>query len=90
MSKPIYTKVYAWVKDYGSSGAEDSRAVRDYMEVESREAISSFQAELMGISRGNYEEEKLDVLVGVKRKTRFGTYARWAKMMLLWMSEHKA
>lgn len=89
MPKPAHTKVYNWVRDYGAGGVEDKRAVQDYLEAESREAVSSFRAELASISKGNYDPEKLDIFVGPQRKSKHGSYDRWAKMMLLWMADYK-
>ena len=89
MGNPVYPKVYAWVKEYANYGSDDARAVTDYMTVESQESIVGLRGELTSISKGNFDEGKMDVFVGVPRKSKHGGYDKWAKMMLLWMAGFK-
>lgn len=83
---PTYTKVHYWVKNYGAPGVEDLRAVHDFVIVEPNEAIASLRAELVGMSKGNYRDDVLDKLIGGGRRSRYGSYAEWAKLMILWMA----
>jgi hypothetical protein len=86
---PAYKYVRAWVKQYGSSGRIDMNAVHDFMDVEPRYEMRGLQSDLLAITRGNFEEKMLDVVVGKKRKVKHGTYEDWAKIMLLWIASHK-
>lgn len=83
---PSYSRVAAWVREYGSGGIDDNRALRDYLEIEANESINSLRNELHALARGNYIEESIQKLVGAKRKVRHGTYDEWAKSMLRWMA----
>ncbi len=83
---PSYSRIAEWVREYGSSGADDMRALRDYIEIEANESISSLRTELHSLARGNYIEETIQKLVGAKRKVRHGTFDEWAKSMLRWMA----
>lgn len=89
--KPVihYARVKAWIDQYGNSGIEDRRALDDFMTIETGEAVASLRNELIGVSRGNYSEETMDKLVGVKRKVLHGAYDAWAKLMLQWMANYK-
>jgi hypothetical protein len=86
----IYNRVAYFVKEYGSSGIPDQRAVQEFMECETAEMIRSLQNELIGLSKGNYDREVMDKVIGVKRRTLFGSYEEWAKLMLMWISGYKA
>jgi hypothetical protein len=87
----VYKQVVYWAKNYASGGGPDQRHVQDFVECETTETITTFRAELYGISQGNYEEENLDKLIGQKRRILFGSYQEWAKTMLMWLaSYHKA
>lgn len=84
----MYKQVIYWVKNYGSAGIPDQKAVHEYIECETTEAIFTLRNELMGISEGKFTEENLDKLVGVKRKLMYNSYSEWAKMMLLWIAQN--
>lgn len=86
---PIFKNIKLWLDGYAASGAGDQRALQDYMICESKEAIDSFRAELMAISKGNFKPEIMDKLLGKKRLVNFPTYDEWAKKMILWMAEYK-
>ena len=88
--KPNFNKIKYWVDSYGSAGAEDKRAVQDFIECEAMEAVSSLRNELYALSQGSYEESVLNNLIGPNRKDRHGSYTAWAKIMLLWMANYKA
>jgi hypothetical protein len=77
-----------WVKTYASGGASDQRCVQDFVECETSETLSTFRAELYGISQGNVAEDVLDKLVGQKRKVLHGSYVEWAKLMLMWLAAY--
>ncbi|RIL08962.1 MAG: hypothetical protein DCC75_07620 [Proteobacteria bacterium] len=86
----MYKQVVYWVKNYGSSGAGDQRAVQDFMECETVEIVSSLKLELANIVQGNFDQENLDKLIGAKRRLRHDSYQEWAKLMLLWIASYKA
>ncbi len=88
--KYYYKQVQYWLQNYGNAGNPDQRAVETYMDCETTEAVGSLRNELIGISRGNYEDKSMDLTVGVKRRMRHGTYQEWARLMLLWMASYKA
>lgn len=85
----IYTRVPTWVRDYGSGGISDQRAVQDFMECETAESVRALQSELVAISSGRYSQDQLDKTVGMKRREKHNTYDQWAKAMLLWISSCK-
>jgi hypothetical protein len=87
--KYYYKQVNYWLQMYGNSGIPDQRAVETYIDCETSEAVQSLRNELIGISRGNYQDAPFDVSVGVKRRVRHGTYQEWARLMLLWMANYK-
>ena len=86
----IYTKIMSWVQVYGSAGIPDQRAVQDFMECETSEAVRGLQGELQSLLNGNYNPESIDRLLGPNRKVKHGSYEAWAKLMLLWISGYKA
>jgi hypothetical protein len=86
---PIYNRVYYWVQNYGQGGIPDNRAVENFMECETREQVSLLRFELELMAQGNFKQENLDKLVGVKRRVKHQSYDGWAKLMLLWISEYK-
>lgn len=85
----IYVRVPLWVRDYGSGGIGDQRAVQDFMECETGESVRALQAELIGIGNGRYSQDQLDKTVGIKRREKHGSYDSWAKAMLVWISSYK-
>jgi len=88
-SKQGYTRLRAWLNEYGKSGMTDKEAMKAFLEVENPETINSLRAELMAVSRGEYEEKVFDVLVGRARKARYGSYQQWGKLMLQWMASQR-
>lgn len=87
--KPIFTKIKYWVQTYGSSGAEDKRAVQDFIDCEATESVNSLRNELYALSQGSWDETLLGMIVGPNRKERHGSYNAWAKTMLLWLASYK-
>ena len=85
---PHYKKVMQWVKEYGSSGVPDQRALQDFIECETDESINGLKSELIGVSQGNYRDDIFDKLVGVNRRTRHSSYSEWAKVMLIWLTTY--
>lgn len=79
-----------WVKQYGSAGVSDTRAVQDFLTCETDESIKTLRNELTGLSqdKSRYKEETLDKIIGVKRKVLYKSYTEWAKLMLLWISSN--
>jgi hypothetical protein len=88
--RPIFTKIKYWVDCYGNSGADDKRAIEDFVDCEANEAVSSLRSELVGLSQGLFDEAILNLLIGASRKEKFGSFNAWAKMMLLWLSAYKS
>ena len=88
--QPIFNRLRMWIREYSRSVGEDQRAIQDFMECETTEAVKALQAELYQIRQGNYLDEALEKLVGKPRKEKFGTYEEWAKMMLMWIASYKA
>lgn len=86
---PTYSRVHYWVQNYGLSGIPDQKAVENFIECETREQLNLLRFELEMMSQGNYREENLDLIVGVKRKLRHESYDAWAKLMLLWIVGYK-
>lgn len=86
---PIYNRVQYWVQNYGLAGIPDQKAVENYIECETREQVNMLRFELELMAQGNYKQETLDQLVGVKRRFRHESYDAWAKLMLLWIAGYK-
>ncbi|MBX7145048.1 MAG: hypothetical protein K1X79_11400 [Oligoflexia bacterium] len=86
---PIYQRITYWVQNYGMGEVNDQRAVENFIECETREAVNMLRHELQLIVEGKFKEEILDKLVGVKRKVKYGPYQEWAKLMLLWIAGYK-
>lgn len=85
-NKVAYPKVKYWVDGYGSAGAEDKKAVELFVTCEATEAVASLRAELISMSRGNFDQTTLDLLIGQNRRLKHGTFDAWARMMLLWLA----
>ena len=83
---PSYKNVKYFLEGYARDGALDKRAVETFAEIEANEMVRSLRTELIAMSQGKFHEETLDLLVGVKRKARHGSYVEWAKLMLLWIA----
>ena len=77
-----------FIKIYGPVGS-DMRAVQDFIECESTEAIASLKAELAAVGQGRHPIEFLDKALGVARKIKYGSHEQWAKNVLLWMAAKK-
>lgn len=88
-SAPPYNEVNYWLKHYGLADVPDQRAISDFAECEPDQKIAALKQQLHSISQGKYDERVFDATVGAKRKTKHGSYQQWAKLMLLWLAEHK-
>ncbi len=86
---PIYNRVHYWVQNYGLSGIPDQKAVENFIECETREQVNLLRFELELMAQGNFRQESLDQIVGVKRRVRHESYEAWAKLMLLWIAGYK-
>jgi len=82
----MYKYIKLWSDEYGKGRPEDKRALGDYIECETDQCVRGLRNELVGVSKGNYIPETLDVLIGKNRMTRHGTYDEWAKLMLQWLA----
>lgn len=77
-------------KTYGASlGGEDQKAVRLFKDYESQEKLRRLQFELTAIKDGKATFKACDRIIGKKRKERYSSYENWAKLMLLWIVQHK-
>jgi hypothetical protein len=85
----MYKQINYWVKNYGSGGTGDQRAVQDFMECETTEAVKSLKNELIGLIQGEPDDDMLDHTIGINRKVKYNSYEEWAKLMLLWIAEYK-
>lgn len=84
-----FTVIPKFVREYGQSGVPDQRAVQDFCDCETYEEIQRLRGELTAVASGNYEEENLDLIVGIRRKTSFGSYDEWARLLLGWIAQHR-
>ena len=78
-----------WIRDYSAPGVPDQRAIENFIECETSEAVRSLSNELRAIAAGKLDNMDLDHSIGMNRKFRHGTYQEWAKTMLLWISGYK-
>lgn len=82
--------LHYWHKTYGVSlGGQDQKAARVFRDYESQEKVRRLQTELMSIKDGRVADEILDVVLGKKRKSKYGGYEKWAALMLLWLANYK-
>ena len=79
----------AWIRDYSAAGVPDQKAVENYVECETAEAVHSLVNEIRAIANGKIDEAELDRTVGLNRKLRHMSYQEWAKNMLLWIANYK-
>ena len=86
---PIFKALKLWVEEYGRAGIPDQRAVEDFLECETHEAIRGLQSELQAVQSGYYVEDTMNLLVGTNRVVRHGTYEEWAGMMLKWIASYR-
>lgn len=84
----MYPKIKYWLEHYALN-SPDNRAVGDFIECESNEVFSSFRNEIIGISRGSYQPDTLDQLLGRTRAMRYESYDEWAKMVLIWIADYR-
>ena len=82
-------KIQYWVDHYGRGEVSDKRAVEDFIECETAEAVKPFKAQLHTISKGDYDPHVLEPLLGKKRIARHGSLENWAKLMLGWAASYK-
>ncbi|RMG41581.1 MAG: hypothetical protein D6719_08330 [Candidatus Dadabacteria bacterium] len=82
-------KIKYFIEHYGRSGVEDQRVVEEFFECETAEMVNPLKAQLMQVAQGGIENRILDQIIGKKRQLKHGSYEKWAKLMLLWMSKHK-
>lgn len=68
---------------YGKSCAgDDKKAVRLFKEFESSEKVKRMKGELIAISQNKASDELCGKYLGKMRKAKFGSWAKWAMMML--------
>lgn len=82
--------IHYWYKTYGVSlGGQDQKAVRAFQDYESLERCRRLQAELKNIKDGKVTDQILDIIIGKKRKMKYGSYEKWGGLMLLWMANYR-
>jgi hypothetical protein len=79
-----------WAQNYGKGGIPDQRAVQDFMDCETVDAVQRFRSELYSISQGNFDERIVEIMVGQGRKTVYQSYEEWSRLMLMWMVSYKS
>lgn len=87
---PAYSRVRQWCQEYGRVDVPDDRGCRDFIDCETREQVRLLQGELTAMAEGKYDEKVLDQLVGVRRRTKYGSYQSWAKSMLQWLAASRS
>lgn len=85
-----FNRLRQWLSEYGKSGTSDKEAVGSYLEIEGKDTAGGLRAELLAVTRGEFDEEVFDRLVGRARKARHGSYQRWAALMLQWLASGKS
>lgn len=83
-----FGKIHYWIRHYAGN-TTDRRAVDDFVECETREVVNPFRTQLYQIAKGNFSEDSLVKIVGKGRKSTYGSFEQWAKMMLLWLARHR-
>lgn len=82
-------RVRYWLREYTQGGADDRRAAEQFVESETRETVQALQAELQVLLLADQPDDRLDRVIGVKRRIKHGSYANWASLMLQWLIEKK-
>lgn len=86
----VIPTLHYWQKTYAQSlGGQDQKSVRVFRDYESQEKTRRLQQELMNIKDGKVTDQALDLIVGKKRKMKYGGYDKWAALMLLWCANYK-
>jgi len=62
----------------------DQKAVSAFREYESHEKLRRLQTELQWLKNEQVIEKTCIRIIGKKRKGKYGSYARWATLMLMW------
>ncbi len=79
-----------WQKMYGATmDGADQKAAGVFKNYESQEKLRRLQNELSWVKDGKVSSTACDRVVGRKRKAKYGSYQRWAELMLLWISQHR-
>ena len=76
-----YERTYA-----RSLGDNDRKALRVFKDYETQEKLRRLQTELQYVRDGKVSENLMNRAIGKKRAMRFEGYARWAELMLIWIS----
>ena len=90
MVQSYFKELRFWVAHYAHPELEDKRAIQDFWENEPIERHNSLRVELVAISRGAFDEQVLDEVIGKRRVARHSSYQEWAKLMLLWLSQARS
>lgn len=67
----------------------DQKAVAAFREYESHEKLRRLQTELQWLKNEQVVEKTCDRLIKKKRKGKYGSYARWATLMLMWCASKR-
>ncbi len=80
-----------YIKSYATSlGGNDKKACEAFKQYESQEKYRRLQNELTWMKEEKVSIRICDELIGKKRSGRYGSYERWAELMLLWLNQAKA
>ncbi|MGA1192645.1 MAG: hypothetical protein ACO3XO_10245 [Bdellovibrionota bacterium] len=85
---PHYPEILYWYVTYCNAGITDQRAVETFIDCENRERVNTLRIQLYAVSQGKYDESVLLRQLGRDRKDRYGSFQRWAKMMLQWIAQY--
>ena len=73
----------AYQKSYATSlGNNDAKAIKLFKEFESQEKIRRVKSELLAITQGRVADALCIQILGAGRRSRFGSFANWAKYAL--------
>ena len=74
-----------FIKSYArGSSQDDQKAVRVFVEYESREKLTRLRNELSLVKKGQVSPGVCDRIIGPARKARFTTHEAWAGAVTMW------
>lgn len=75
-------------RTYGiSCEGNDRKAVKLFKSYETQEKLRRLQRELQLVTEGKIPDSLCDTVIGKKRFHRYGGYAKWARTMMIWITE---
>ncbi|MBL7661846.1 hypothetical protein JNK13_03735 [bacterium] len=86
----VLPQMLHFLKTYAASSEVDlQRALSTYKMYESKEAVKRLQNELISIKASKVAPAVLDRVISKRRITRYGSYERFAELMILWLLQAK-